>query len=57
MVYLLHSMQQYNQAPIVVHGFSKVKGAGEGCSSVRGLIRISRLNVVAIAYAAAANVV
>ncbi len=40
-----------------MHGFSKVKGAGEGCSSVRGLIWMSRLNVVALAYDAAANVV
>jgi hypothetical protein len=50
-------MQQYNQAPFVVHGFGEVKGAGEGCSSVKGLIWMSWLNVVAVAYAAAANVV
>jgi hypothetical protein len=49
-------MQQYDQAPFVVHGFRKVKGASEGCSSVKGLIWMSRLNVVAVAYAAAANV-
>jgi hypothetical protein len=57
MVYLLHSTQQYNQAPFVVHEFSEVKGAGEGCSSVKGLIWMSQLNVVAVAYAAAANTV
>jgi hypothetical protein len=57
MVYLLHSTQQYNQAPFVVHGFSEVMGAGEGCSSVKGLIWMSQLYVVAVAYAAAANVV
>ena len=57
MVYLLHSTQRYNQAPFVVHGFGEVKGAGEGCSSVKGLILMSPLNVVAVAYAAAANVV
>jgi hypothetical protein len=57
MVYLLYSMQQYNQDPFVVHGFGKVKGAGEGCSSVKALIWMSRLNVVAVAYAVAANVV
>ncbi len=34
-----------------------MKGAGEGCSSVRGLIWMSRHNVVALAYDAAANVV
>jgi hypothetical protein len=56
MVYLLHSTQQYNQAPFVVHRFGKVKGADEGHSSVKGLIWMSRLNVVAVAYAAAANV-
>ncbi len=50
-------MQQYNQAPFVVHRFGEVKGAGEGCSSVKGLIWMSRLNVVAVAYAAAANVI
>ncbi len=50
-------MQQYNQDPFVVHGFGKVKGAGEGCSSVKALIWMSRLNVVAVAYAVAANVV
>jgi hypothetical protein len=37
--------------------FGKVKGADEGCSPVRGLIWMSRLNVDAVAYAAAANVV
>jgi hypothetical protein len=52
---LLHSTQQYNQAPFVVHRFGKVKGAGWGCSSVKGLIWMSWLNVVAKAYAAAAN--
>jgi hypothetical protein len=57
MVYLLHSKQQYDQAPFVVNGFGKVKGAGEGCSSVKRLIWVSLLNVVAVAYAAAANVV
>jgi hypothetical protein len=50
-------MQQYGQAPFAVHGFGKVKGAGEGCSSVKKLIWMSRLNVVAVAFAAAANVV
>jgi hypothetical protein len=40
-----------------VHGFNEVKGAGEGHSSVKGLIWMSQLNVVAVAYAAAANVV
>jgi hypothetical protein len=57
MVYLLYSMQQYNQAPFVVHGFGEVKRAGEGCSSVKGLIWMSRLNVVAETYSVAANVV
>ncbi len=57
MVYLLHSTQQYNQAPFVVNGFGEVKGEGEGRSSVKGLIWMSRLNVFAVAYAAAANVV
>jgi hypothetical protein len=50
-------MQQYNQASFLVHRFGKVKGAGEDCSSVKGLIWMSRLNVVAVAYAVAANVV
>jgi hypothetical protein len=50
-------MQQYDQAPFVMHGLGKVKGAGEGCSSVKGLIWMSWLNVVAVAYAVAANVV
>jgi hypothetical protein len=57
MVYLLHSTHQYSQASFVVHGFGEVKGAGEGCSSVKGLIWMSRLNVVAVFYAVAANVV
>ncbi len=34
-----------------------MKGAGEGNLSVKGLIWMSQLNVVAVAYAAAADVV
>jgi hypothetical protein len=57
MLNLLHSTQQHDQAPFVVHRFGKVKRAGEGRSSVKGLMWMSGLNVVAVAYAAAANVV
>ena len=34
-----------------------MKGAAEGCSSLKGLIWMSRLNVVAVAYAVVADVV
>ncbi len=50
-------MQHYDRAPFVLHGIGEVKGAAEGCSSFKGLIWMSRLNVVAVAYAVAANVV
>ncbi len=40
-----------------MHGSGEVKGGGEGHSSARGLMWMSRLNVVAVAYAVAANVV
>ena len=51
MVHFHHSTQHYE------HRFGKVKGAAEGCSSLKGLIWMSQLNVVAVAYAVAANVV
>jgi hypothetical protein len=50
-------MQHYNHAPFVLHGFGKVKGTAEGRSFKKGLIWMSRLNVVAVAHAVAANVV